>query len=194
MTTHSHTHTPVVLPSSPSLAVTAVRAALAGAVASVAMGAAAMMAAATYQGVGFFTPLYHIASTVISPSTLMTSMQHAATGSAFYLAVGPAALGLIIHMMVGAMYAVPFALAAGRRRLTGPALAAAGTAWGAVVFVISSFVGLPIAAAIFGAGDQITHMAARVGYATFLGEHLVYGLALGLLLAATSRSAGLRAD
>mgnify|MGYP005812320525 CR=1 FL=1 len=46
-----------------------------------------------------------------------------------------------------------------------------------------SSVALPLAAKIVGSGDQITHMAATVGYGTFLAEHLLFGLALGLLLA-----------
>ena len=48
--------------------------------------------------------------------------------------------------------------------------------------MISSFVGLPLAAAIFNSGDQITNMAELVGYGTFLVEHLIFGLFLGLIL------------
>ena len=173
-------------PHGQGLARVGARGAVLGAVASVAMGAAAMMAAATYQGVGFFSPLYHIASVVISPSTLMASMQHAASGGAFYLAAGPALLGLAIHMMVGAMYGVPFAMVAARLRLGARLLVAAATLWGAGVFVVSSFVGLPVAAAVLGSGDQVAHMASMVGYGTFLAEHLVFGLTLGLLLAQRS--------
>jgi hypothetical protein len=63
-------------------------------------------------------------------------------------------------------------------------LVAAGVVWGAMAFLVSSFVALPVAANLFGSGDQIAHMAAKVGYGTFLTEHLLFGLALGLLLAA----------
>ncbi len=179
-TTSSHT-----IPAATTRGVTqtAVRGGLLGVVASLVMAAFAMMAAATYQGVGFFTPLYHIASTLISPSTLMTSMQHAMAGSTFYFAFGPAVLGAAIHMTIGAMYGAMFAVAAVLLRLRGPILVAAGAAWGALVFVISSFVALPVAAAVFSSGDQITHMASKVGYGTFLTEHVLFGLALGLLLA-----------
>ncbi len=52
------------------------------------------------------------------------------------------------------------------------------------MFVISSFIGLPLAAAVFGSGDQITHMAKMVGYPTFLAEQVLVGLALGLLMLA----------
>ncbi len=179
------TTSPHTIPAATTHGVTqaAVRGGLLGVIASLVMAAFAMMAAATYQSVGFFTPLYHIASTFISPSTLMTSMQHAMAGSTFYFAFGPAVLGAAIHMMIGAMYGAMFAVAAVLLRLHGPILVAAGAAWGALVFVISSFVALPIAAALFSSGDQITHMASKVGYGTFLTEHVLFGLALGLLLA-----------
>lgn len=157
--------------------------ALLGAAASLVMAAFAMMAAATYQNSGFFTPLYHIASTFISPSTMMTSMKHAMDGSTFYFAFGPAVLGVIIHMMIGAMYGAIFAIAAALLQRRGPVLITAGAAWGAVVFVISSFIALPIAAALFSSGDQISQMASKVGYGTFLTEHVLFGLALGALLA-----------
>lgn len=162
-----------------------VRGGVFGVAASLVMAAFAMMAAATYQGVGFFTPLYHIASTFISPSTLMTSMQHAMDGSTFYFAFGPAVLGAFIHMMIGAMYGAMFAVVAVFLRLHGPALVAAGAVWGGVVFVISSFIALPVIAAVLGSGDQITNMASMVGYGTFLVEHVLFGLALGLLLASS---------
>ena len=157
--------------------------ALLGAAASLVMAAFAMMAAATYQGAGFFTPLYHIASTFISPSAMMTSMQHAADGSTFFFSFGPAVVGAIVHMMVGAMYGVIFAIAAVLLRLRGPVLIGAGAVWGVVVFVMSSFIALPLAAALFSSGDQISQMASKVGYGTFVTEHAVYGLALGALLA-----------
>lgn len=162
---------------------TALRGAVLGMVASLVMAAFAMMAAATYQRSGFFTPLYHIASTFISPSTMMTSMKDAMAGNEFFFALGPAILGAIVHMMVGAMYGVMFAVAARLLHLHGGIVLAAGVVWGGMAFLLSSFLALPIAAALLHSGDQITHMAAKVGYGTFLTEHLVFGLALGALLA-----------
>jgi hypothetical protein len=55
--------------------------------------------------------------------------------------------------------------------------------WGAVAFVLSSWVLLPLAASVFSSGDQITHMARLVGYGTFLVEHLLFGMTVGVLLA-----------
>ncbi len=158
--------------------------AVGGAIASLVMAMYAMVASATYQHHGFFTPLYHIASTIIAPTQLMTSMQHAMMGSTFYLAGGPAVLGAAIHMMTGAMYGVVFALAVHKLHLHGAVLLGAAVVWGAVVFAVSSWIALPLAAKVFSSGDQITHMAKMVGYPTFLVEHLMFGLALGALLLA----------
>jgi hypothetical protein len=47
-----------------------------------------MVAAATYQESGFFTPLYHIASTFIEPTAMETSMQRAMEGDLYYLSAG----------------------------------------------------------------------------------------------------------
>jgi hypothetical protein len=183
MATNTSSHTIAATATTTRVAPAVLRGAVFGMAASLVIAAFAMMAAATYQHSGFFTPLYHIASTFISPSTLMTSMTEAMAGSTFYFAFGPAVLGAIIHMMIGAMYGVVFAVVALLLRLRGRALVAAGVVWGAMAFVASSFIALPVAANLFGSGDQIAHMATKVGYGTFLTEHLLFGLALGLLLA-----------
>lgn len=162
----------------------AVWGALAGVAASMVMAIYAMIAAATYQQTGFFTPLYHIAATFISPDTMMTSMMRAGEGSTFYFSLGPAVLGALIHMMVGAMYGAIFGIGARLAKLHGLTLVTAAVVWGLAVFAISTWIGLPIAAALFGGGDPIDTMASMVGYPTFLVEHLLYGGALGMMLAA----------
>ncbi|NNH70577.1 hypothetical protein HLB23_12010 [Nocardia uniformis] len=144
----------------------------------------AMIAAATYQDTGFFTPLYHIAATFIEPEAMMTSMMKAGEGSTFYFSLGPAAVGAIVHMMVGAGYGMMFGIVAVLARLRGVMLIGSGIIWGAIVFALSAWIGLPLAASLFGGGDPIRDMASMVGYPTFLVEHLLYGAALGLLLAA----------
>ena len=147
---------------------TAVGGALLGVAASMVMAAYAMIASATYQHHGFFTPLYHIASTIISPSTLMTSMQNGASGSTFYFAFGPALLDAVIHMMMGAMYGALFAVIVSRIRVRAMMLVPAGAAWGVVVFAVSSFILLPLTATVLGSGDQITQMAKLAGYGNVL--------------------------
>lgn len=111
-------------------------------------------------------------------------MQHAVMGSTFYFTLGPAIIGLVIHMMVGAMYGAVLAVPVSLCRVSAPLLLVmAGTLWGAVAFVLSSWVLLPLVASILSSGDQITHTASMVGYGTFLVEHLIFGMTLGVLLA-----------
>ncbi|CAA0127020.1 Uncharacterised protein [Mycolicibacterium vanbaalenii] len=161
--------------------------AAAGIGASVVMAMFAMIAALTYQNTGFFTPLYHIASTLAPGDAMMQSMQSAMAGDSFTFLLGPAVLGALIHMAVGAAYGALFGVVAGLLRWHGAVLVGAAVLWGFVVFAVSAWVGLPIAASLFGGGDPIRNMAMMVGYPTFVGEHLAFGAVLGLLLIAPLR-------
>jgi hypothetical protein len=155
----------------------------AGVIASLVMAAYAMLAAFA-KDTGFFTPLYHIASLLTGDADLMKSMMaDQENGDAFTFLVGPALLGAMIHMMTGAMYGVVFGLVTSRLRLGVAGLAGAGLVYGFLVFVVSAYLGLPLAAAIFGSGDPIKNMAEMAGWGTFIIEHLLYGVALGLLVA-----------
>lgn len=166
----------------PSLGKAAGFGAGAGVVASLVMAMYAMIAS-TVQNHGFFTPLYHIASLWLSPSTMMTSMQDGMMHNhAFYFAFGPAVLGALIHMMTGAMYGAIFGVVVSRLAVNGGVLAGLGMAYGFGVFLLSAYIALPIAAAIFSSGDAITHMARMAGWSTFLIEHLMFGVALGVLI------------
>jgi len=98
----------------------------AGVIASMVMASYAMIASATYQHTGFFTPLYHIASTFITPNHRMMSAQSAMHGSTFVSYGGPAVLGAVIHMMVGAMYGALFGALVALTRFSGMMLIAAG--------------------------------------------------------------------
>jgi len=171
-----------------ALGAAAMRGALAGVGASLVMAMYAMIAAWTYQHTGFFTPLYHIAATFAAPDTMMRSMEAAMAGNSFTLVFGPAVLGAMIHMMVGAMYGAVFAVVARFLRWHGAALLGAAIAWGLIVFAMSSWIGLPIAAALFGGGEPIRDMASMVGYPTFILEHLLFGATLGFLLLGISRN------
>jgi hypothetical protein len=161
----------------------------AGVIASLAMAMYAMFAA-WEKGTGFFTPLHHIASLWASGDAMMTSMQEAMSGSDFHFVFGTAILGAMIHMMTGAMYGAVFGLIVSRLNLKLAVLAGVGLVYGAIVFAISSFVGLPLAAAIFDSGDPIKNMAEMAGWGTFIIEHLIFGLTLGLLLSLTRVRAG----
>jgi hypothetical protein len=151
-----------------------------GVVAAVAMAMFAMIAAATYQGTGFFTPLYHIASSVIDPATMMRSMEAAAGGDAFTFSAGPAAVGVGLHMLTGAFWGAIFGLLVSTGRLSGWVGFLGGIVYGLAVMVVMSFVTLPVIAEVFGGGEAISDMPRLVGWGTFTIEHVIYGAVLGL--------------
>jgi hypothetical protein len=155
----------------------------AGVIASLVMAMYAMLAAYA-KDTGFFTPLYHIASLVTDDSDMMKSMSaDQMDGDAFTFFFGPAILGAMIHMMTGAMYGAVFGLIASRLRLGIAALTGVGIVYGFLVFAMSAYIGLPLAATIFDSGDPIKNMAEMAGWGTFIIEHLMYGVVLGLLVA-----------
>lgn len=154
----------------------------AGVVASFAMAMYAMVAAWA-KDTGFFTPLHHIASLFLSQDSMVTSMQEAIAGNAFHLEPGPALVGAMIHMMTGATYGAMFAVVVSRLGLGRLLLVGVGLVYGAVVFGVSAWIGLPVAAGIFDSGDQINDMAEMAGWGTFVVEHLVFGVVIGALVA-----------
>lgn len=159
----------------------------AGVLASLAMAAYAMLAAYT-KDTGFLTPLYHIASLLTDDADMLKSMvADQQQGEAFTFLAAPAIVGAMIHMMTGAMYGAAFGLIASRLRAGLAMLAGIGLGYGFIVFVMSAYIGLPLAAAIFDSGDPITNMAELAGWGTFVIEHLLFGLTLGVLVALGSR-------
>jgi hypothetical protein len=108
-------------------------------------------------------------------------------GDGFVITTSVALLGAVIHMMTGAMYGAGLGLAVARLKVSTGMLAGVGLAYGALVFVMSAFVGLPLAAAVFDAGDPIADMASMAGWWTFFLEHLVFGVVAALLVAAGLR-------
>ena len=117
---------------------------------------------------------------------MMRSVSEATAGHHFWFAAGPASLGLMIHMATGAAYGMVFVLIT--QRLRRSLVIPAGMAYGLAVFVVSSFIGLPIAAKLTASGPVIADMAEMVGWSTFAVEHLVFGTVLGLLAFALSRT------
>jgi hypothetical protein len=157
--------------------------ALAGVIASLVMAIYAMCASWA-KDTGFFTPLYHIASLWADQEAMMKSMTAGMEGEdAFTFVFDTALLGAVIHVMTGAAYGAIFGLAVSKLRLGAALLAGLGIVYGAIVFAVSAWIGLPLAAALFDSGDPIENMAEMAGWGTFVIEHLLYGLVLGLLVA-----------
>jgi hypothetical protein len=150
----------------------------AGLVSSAAMGLFAMVASATYQGRGFFTPMYH-AAFIIDEDTLGTSVANAAAGEPFYFFRETFIFGLIAYVILGGIFGITFAAGARWLRLQGTRAVLVGLAYGLAIMLVMSFVVLPRAADLFGAGDQLSKMGAEVGWPTFIAQFAVFGLALG---------------
>lgn len=141
--------------------------AVAGIVAGLVMAVYAMMASATFLHQGFFTPLYGIASPLVGPGAMKTSMMQ---GISFNF--GPAMLGIMVHMLWSALYGVIFGLIVAAARLRGGFALVAGLVYGLLVFLFMSYVALPIVG--------VASMPGMVGYPSFIAEHLLFGAVLGL--------------
>src|SRR5437762_11648863 len=85
-----------------------------GMIGGILMALFTMLATATYLQMGFFTPLYAIAAPLIGQQSLMSSLQQ----GSFYLAPGPALVGLVVHLLCAALWCVISVLLA--RRLHPP--------------------------------------------------------------------------
>lgn len=154
--------------------------ALLGVVAALVMGLFAMIASATYQDTGFFTPLHHIASALIEPTAMMRSMEAGMAGDTFAISVGPALLGLALHLATGAFWGAIFGLIVGTGWLRGVIGLVGGIVYGLAVMIVMAFVALPVIASIFGGGEPISDMPRLAGWGTFTIEHAIYGAVLGL--------------
>jgi hypothetical protein len=154
--------------------------ALLGIVAALVMGMFAMIASATYHDTGFFTPLHHIASAVGSPDAMMRSMEAGMAGDTFNISVGPAMLGLALHLATGAFWGAVFGLIVSAGWLRGASGLVGGVVYGLLVLVVMAFVALPVIASVFGGGEPISDMPRLAGWGTFAIEHAIFGAVLGL--------------
>jgi hypothetical protein len=154
--------------------------ALLGVVAAVVMGMFAMIASATYHDTGFFTPLHHIASAVIEPTAMMRSMEAGMAGDTFAISVGPALLGLALHLATGAFWGAIFGLLVFTGWLRGVTGLVGGIVYGLAVMLVMAFLALPVIAAVFGGGEPVSDMPRLAGWGTFTVEHAIYGAVLGL--------------
>ena len=154
------------------------RGVFAGLLASAAMGLFAMAASATYQGRGFFTPMYH-AAIIIDEDTMATSIAKAGGGEPFYFFRETFIFGLIAYVILGGIFGIAFAAGARWLRLQGTRAVLVGLGYSLAVMLVMSFLVLPLAADAVGAGDALSKMGAEVGWPTFIAQFAVFGLALG---------------
>jgi len=142
--------------------------AIAGMLGGAMMAMFTMIATGTYLHMGFFTPLYAIASPLAGPQSMMTAMH----GGVFYFALGPAVLGLVVHMMWSALWGIIFGLIAAGLHLRGAAAVIAGMVYGVLIMLVMNFILLPIV----GAPNLLT----LLGGPTFIIGHLLFGMVVGL--------------
>jgi len=143
--------------------------ALIGVIGGVLMALFTMLATATYLQMGFFTPLYAIAAPLIGRQTLQASMMH----GGFYFALGPALLGLVVHLLWSAFWGIIFGLIAQRLHLTEGVAIISGLVYGLLVMLVMSFVVVPIV--------EAPDLLRLVGTLPFIiANALFYGLPLGL--------------
>jgi uncharacterized membrane protein YagU involved in acid resistance len=142
--------------------------AITGMIGGAVMAMFTMIATATYLNMGFFTPLYAIASPLAGQQTLMTSLHQ----GVFYFAPGAGLLGLVIHMMWSALYGMIFGLIAYATHLKGALAVISGMVYGLLVMLLMSFIVAPIAGA--------PNLLQMLGGFSFTLGHLMFGLVLGL--------------
>ncbi len=145
---------------------------LAGAIAGMISGAMmamfTMLATATYLHLGFFTPLYIIASPLTGRQVMMTAMH----GGAFYFVLGPAVLGLVVHMLWSALWGIIFGLLVYGLHLRGVIAVIGGMVYGVLVMLVMSFIVAPIVGA--------PNFFQLLGWPTWTIGHVLFGMVVGL--------------
>ena len=156
---------------------------LAGMVAAVPMGIFSMIAAATYQHRGFFTPMYHIAS-LLGDDTAARSLQEAASGDVFFFVPEPTIFGVAMHLVVGGFFGAIFSVVAravvARIGPSRASIIAVGVAYALLVMLLMSLVLVPAADAVLSGEERVSSFASVAGWGTFTIQHVIYGLVLGL--------------
>lgn len=161
---------------------------LAGMVAGVPMGIFSMIAAATYQQRGFFTPMYHITS-LLGDDTAARSLQKAASGDVFFFVPEPTIFGVAMHLVVGGFFGAIFSVVAravvarvlpSRTVPFRPSIIAVGVAYALLVMLLMSLVLVPAADAVLSGEERVSSFASVAGWGTFTIQHVIYGLVLGL--------------
>lgn len=141
------------------------------------------IASVTWGDAGFFSPFYRIAG-VLDRAAYDISLEQAALGSRFWLEPQTALPGACVHLALAGFFGVVFFLLTREGRLASPGgLILAGVAWGLLVAVVMLPV-LDLAGGKVGGGDLIADAPSQMGWPTYLAMHVVYGVALGALVAA----------
>jgi hypothetical protein len=146
------------------------------------MGLFMMLASATWGHAGAFTPFYRIAG-VLDRAAFDVSLEEAAGGNRFWLETQTALPGACVHLGLAGLFGMLFYLLAREGRGSpAAALVAAALGWSLLVAALMVPV-LRLAGRSLGGGALIARAPAQLGWPTYVAMHLVYGLALGGLVA-----------
>jgi hypothetical protein len=140
-----------------------------GMIGGILMALFTMLATATYLQMGFFTPLYAIAAPLIGQQPLIASLKQ----GGFYFALGPALLGLAVHLLWAALWGLIFGLLAHGLHLTGGVSIIGGLVYGVLVMLVMILIVVPIV----GAPNLLQLLGS---YLFTIANALFYGLPLGL--------------
>jgi hypothetical protein len=146
---------------------------LAGLVAAAVMGLFAMIAAAGWRHLPFTMPLREVAA-LANPALAASGGPRIEVGRDLLVFAGA------IHLAVGGFFGALFGLLARAGRLRDRAAVGGGLLYGLGVMAMMTVVVLPAVARLSGAGEPISDLPARTGWATFTAAHLLFGLVLGL--------------
>jgi hypothetical protein len=146
------------------------------------MGLFMMLASATWGHAGVFTPFYRI-SGVLDRGAFDVSLEETAGGNRFWLDTQTVLPGACVHLALAALFGMLFYLLAREGRGSpAAALVAAAVGWSLLVAALMVPV-LGVGGREGRGGGRIAQMPSQVGWATYVAMHLVYGLALGALVA-----------
>jgi hypothetical protein len=141
-----------------------------------------MVASAVWGHAGAFTPFYRIAA-VLDRAAFDISLQEATTGSRFWFEPQTALPGVCVHLGLAGLFGMLCGLLApAGRGIPAAALVLAGAAWGLVVAAVMVPV-LGLVGREVGGGDLVADLPGALGWPTYVAMHLVYGLALGAVVA-----------
>lgn len=142
--------------------------AVAGIIAGIVMAMFTMMYAGM-MGMGFWMPLRLIAATLFGVDALV------GTGGVLFV-------GLVLHMVVSAVFGIIFAAIVGART-SGAAAVGWGLIYGVAIWAVMGFLVVPVANSTMN--PRLPMMAGA-----FFIEHLLFGITLGITPALMRRFAG----
>jgi hypothetical protein len=149
---------------------------LAGMVAAVPMGLVATVITAV-QNRGFLRPAYQVAF-VIAGDESRASLERTLAEDRFFVESQMVLFGVLLHLIVGGFFGALFAYVAPTTRYPRHRLVV-GVVYALAVMVAMSVVVLPLLAVLLDAGTEVSRFGGRIGWWTFLLQHVVYGLVLG---------------